>query len=67
MESDNPCSLIVLVMVQFSTLEYRSCRCRTLLDACFFTRSCAPVTMKARELLAAQSGSYSTGAVHTYM
>ncbi|KAK9085452.1 hypothetical protein Sjap_025863 [Stephania japonica] len=31
--------------------------CRTLLDACFFTRSCAPVTMKARELLAAQSGS----------
>ncbi|KAK9091715.1 hypothetical protein Sjap_024892 [Stephania japonica] len=32
------------------------CRCRTLLDACFFTRSCAPVTMKARELLAAQSG-----------
>ncbi|KAK9137648.1 hypothetical protein Sjap_008242 [Stephania japonica] len=29
----------------FFTLEYRSCRCRTLLDACFFTRSCPTPTL----------------------
>ena len=60
---EDTCVQLDCTMKASDTLENKSLRWRTFFESCFFTRSWAPVTIKATSSLEVQPGLYLTGAV----